>query len=79
MFSIPEHTLAVTGTARVQPDPIPGMPFAMLCVELTIDRVDDIMFYGGMVTSEPKYIKTYSADLSKKLDTAIYTALRKPE
>ncbi|MGF9711259.1 hypothetical protein EXW96_21680 [Paenibacillus sp. JMULE4] len=78
LFSIPEHTLAVTGTARVLPDPIPDMPFPMLCVELAIDRADDIMFYGGKVTSEPKYIKTYAADLSQKLDTAVYTALRKP-
>lgn len=79
LFAIPEHTLAITGTARVQSDPIPDMPFPMLCVELAINRVDDIMFYGGVVTSEPKYMKTYAADLSKKLDTAIYTALRKPE
>jgi hypothetical protein len=79
LLSIPEHTLAVNGSARVQPDPIPDMPFPMCCVELRIERVDDIMFYGGVVTSETKYKKTYSAELSKKLDTAIYNTLSKPE
>ena len=79
IVTIPENTLAITGTAVVQPDPIPDMPFPMSYVELKIERVDDIMFYGGVVTSEPQYKKTYAVDLSKKLDTAIYKTLRKTE
>ncbi|WP_044894397.1 pyridoxamine 5'-phosphate oxidase family protein [Bacillus alveayuensis] len=79
LLTIPEHTLSISGSAIVQPDPIPDMPFPMCCVELHIERVDDIMFYGGVVTSETKYKKTYPAELSKKLDSAIYKTLSKPE
>lgn len=79
LLAIPEHALAINGLARVQPDPIPDMPFPMSCVELQIETIDDIMFHGGVVISETKYKKTYPVDLSTKLDTAIYKTLSKPQ
>lgn len=77
LVTLPGDVLAVEGKARVQPDPIPDVAFPMSCVEVEVDKVDDIMFYGGLVISEAKYEKTYSAELSKKLDSAIYKTLRK--
>ncbi len=75
---IPGNVLSVRGTAIACEEPIADLPFPMSCIEVEVNRVDDIMFYGGLVTAEPRYEKTYSAGLSKKLDAAIYNALRKP-
>ncbi|MEW9672075.1 pyridoxamine 5'-phosphate oxidase family protein [Ammoniphilus sp. 3BR4] len=75
---IPGNVLSVRGTAKVNEELITDLPFPMSCVEVEVSRVDDIMFYGGLVTEEPRYEKTYPADLSKKLDTAIYRSLREP-
>jgi hypothetical protein len=76
LVTLPGAVLAIEGNARVQPQPIPDVAFPMSCVEVEVDKVDDIMFYGGLVVSEPTYEKTYSADLSQKLDSAIYKKLR---
>ncbi|SFI62022.1 pyridoxamine 5'-phosphate oxidase family protein [Thermoflavimicrobium dichotomicum] len=76
LVTLPGYVLAIEGRARVQPQPIPDVAFPMSCVEVEVDQVDDIMFYGGLVISEAKYEKTYSAELSKKLDSAIYKTLR---
>jgi hypothetical protein len=34
------------------------------------------MFYGGKVTVEPKYEKTYNPELAKKLDQEVYELFR---
>lgn len=47
-----------------------------LCVvTIDIEEVDNVMFYGGKVTVEPEYEKTYNAKLAKKLDTEVYELL----
>jgi hypothetical protein len=47
-----------------------------LCVvTIDIEKVENVMFYGGKVTVEPKYEKTYNPELAKKLDTEVYELL----
>jgi hypothetical protein len=47
-----------------------------LCVvTIEIEEVENVMFYGGKVTVEPKYEKTYNPELAKKLDTEVYELL----
>lgn len=47
-----------------------------LCVvTFDIEEVDNVMFYGGKVTVEPEYKKTYNTKLAKKLDTEVYEFL----
>jgi hypothetical protein len=44
-----------------------------LCVvTIEVETVENVMFYGGKVTVEPKYEKTYNPDLAKKLDSEVY-------
>ena len=50
------------------------MKFCVVTIE--IDAVENVMFYGGKVTVEPEYEKTYSPELAKKLDTEVYELLR---
>ena len=45
-------------------------------VSVEIESVEDVMFYGGKVTTEPAYEKTYNQSLAEKLDHEIYSLLR---
>ena len=45
-------------------------------VSVEIEFVEDVMFYGGKVTTEPEYEKTYNKSLAEKLDNEIYSLLR---
>lgn len=64
----------VKGIATVS-DIIEGtMKYRVVTVE--IESVEDVMFYGGRITSEPTYEKTYNQELAKKLDDEIYALLK---
>lgn len=45
-------------------------------VTVDIESVEDVIFYGGKITTEPAYEKTYNPDLAKKLDTEVYALLK---
>src|SRR3954465_10586730 len=45
-------------------------------VSVEIESVEDVMFYGGKITTEPAYEKTYNQSLAEKLDHEIYSLLR---
>lgn len=45
-------------------------------VTVDVESVEDVIFYGGKVTTEPAYEKTYDAELAKKLDEEVYELLR---
>lgn len=47
-----------------------------LCVvTIEVEAVENVMFYGGKLTTEPAYEKTYNKDLAIKLDTEVYELL----
>lgn len=45
-------------------------------VTVTVESVEDIIFYGGKITVEPEYTKTYDPELAKKLDAEVYELLK---
>ena len=45
-------------------------------VTLEVEAVDDVIFYGGKITSETEYEKTYDANLAEKLDAEVYELLK---
>jgi flavin reductase (DIM6/NTAB) family NADH-FMN oxidoreductase RutF len=45
-------------------------------VSVEVESVEDVMFYGGKVTAEPAYEKTYNKELAEKLDHEVYGVLR---
>jgi hypothetical protein len=45
-------------------------------VTVDVNSVEDVIFYGGKITVEPAYEKTYNADLAKKLDEEVYELLK---
>ena len=48
----------------------------MRIVSVEIKFVEDVVFSGGKVTTEPEYEKTYNKELAVKLDHEVYTILR---
>ncbi|WP_404449781.1 pyridoxamine 5'-phosphate oxidase family protein [Sutcliffiella horikoshii] len=50
------------------------MKYRVVTVE--VDTVEDVIFYGGKITQEPDYVKTYDEELAKKLDEEVYALLK---
>ena len=49
----------------------------MRIVSVEIEFVEDVVFSGGKLTTEPEYEKTYNKELAVKLDHEVYTILEK--
>ncbi|SDZ24714.1 Pyridoxamine 5'-phosphate oxidase [Evansella caseinilytica] len=45
-------------------------------VTVDVESVEDVIFYGGKITVEPKFEKTYDPQLAKKLDEEVYNLLK---
>jgi len=72
----PTSCFAIDGIARVGQAQLPGVTLRMIMVEVNVERVRDVMFYGGRLTETPSYEKTYDAKLAEKFDTEVFNALR---
>lgn len=72
-----ESVYAVSGTAHILTEKLDDVPFALACIELTIDMVRDAMFYGAKIIAEPKYDKTYNKAAAEKLDGQVMSAMEK--
>lgn len=68
---------AIMGTASKYTDKLEGVALNMAGVEIKVEQVYDVMFYGGKLTTEPGFEKTYDKALAEKYDTEVYTALRR--
>jgi predicted pyridoxine 5'-phosphate oxidase superfamily flavin-nucleotide-binding protein len=73
----PESTYSISGTAKSDTENLQGVALKMIKVDITVDEVRDIMFYGAKLSTEPAYVKTYDPKLAEKYDSEVYTALRK--
>ncbi|GEN33942.1 pyridoxamine 5'-phosphate oxidase [Aneurinibacillus danicus] len=65
---------SIKGTAVVSDVVEKTMKLRIVTVE--VEAVEDVMFYGGKVSVEPEYVKTYNAELAAKLDEEVYGLLR---
>ncbi|UOF89136.1 pyridoxamine 5'-phosphate oxidase family protein [Fodinisporobacter ferrooxydans] len=66
----------ISGIANIGDDVMNGVSLKMVMVEIQLQEVRDVMFYGGKLSVEPQYEKTYDPKLAKKFDAEIYTALQ---
>jgi hypothetical protein len=64
---------SVRGRAAVSEVIEKTMKFCVVTID--VEEVENVMFYGGKVTVEPEYEKTYNPELAKKLDTEVYELL----
>ncbi|MGG7620303.1 pyridoxamine 5'-phosphate oxidase [Bacillus coreaensis] len=65
---------SVQGKASVSE--IKELTMKLYVVTIEVETVENVMFYGGKITTEPAYEKTYNKDLAIKLDTEVYELLR---
>ncbi|WP_126425435.1 pyridoxamine 5'-phosphate oxidase family protein [Brevibacillus marinus] len=70
-----ESAYAVSGQASIKVRKTEGLTLKMALIEVAVQEVRNIMFYGGKIVQEPVFIKSYNADLAKKLDNEIKEAL----
>ena len=68
---------AIQGKASVVTDALEGVPFRMVCVDVSVMSVRDAMFYGSRITVHPEYEKTYDKRAAEKLDNQVFSALKK--
>ena len=68
---------AITGRAKKYIDRLEDVALNMSGVEIQVESVIDIMFYGGKLTVEPAYEHTYEKALAEKYDADVFAALRK--
>ncbi|MCM3726092.1 pyridoxamine 5'-phosphate oxidase family protein [Neobacillus cucumis] len=72
-----ESTYSIQGEARVKEERLPGVPLKLALVEVTINEVRDVMFYGSKIVTEVQYDKTYDKKAAERLDNQVMDAMKK--
>ncbi|AMA72550.1 MULTISPECIES: pyridoxamine 5'-phosphate oxidase family protein [Aneurinibacillus] len=67
---------SIHGRARIKADRMENVPLKLTMVEITIEEVRDVMFYGSRIAIEPRYEKTYDTRAAEKLDKQVMQALK---
>ncbi|MGD8189987.1 pyridoxamine 5'-phosphate oxidase family protein [Brevibacillus ginsengisoli] len=72
-----DSTYSINGTARIASERMEDVPLKLAMIEIAIESVRDVMFYGSRISVEPQYEKTYDKNAAAKLDQQVMSALRK--
>lgn len=72
-----ETTYAINGNADVKQEKLEGVPLKLALIEVKVNEVRDVMFYGSKITQEPQYDKTYDKAAATRLDNQVMEAFRK--
>jgi len=67
---------AIVGKAHVKMERIEQVPIKLSMIEMVIEEIQDVMFYGASLTSCPKFKKTYDARVAEQLDQLVMNALK---
>jgi hypothetical protein len=70
-------TYSIAGKAEIAIEKLEEVPLKLAMVEIKIEEVRDVMFYGAKIVTEPAYDKTYDAEAAAKLDRQVMEALKK--
>ncbi|WP_256846783.1 hypothetical protein [Paenibacillus sp. Pae108] len=74
-FTAQESVFSLTGKASVKVAKTEGLTLKLALIEVQVEGIRDIIFYGGEITTKLEFVKTYNADLVKKLDTEVKEAI----
>lgn len=72
-----ESTYSISGDAKIIQEKMEGIPLKLALIQLDINEVRDVMFYGSKITVLPQYDKTYDLNAAKKLDNQVMEAMKK--
>ncbi|UFJ41885.1 pyridoxamine 5'-phosphate oxidase family protein [Brevibacillus humidisoli] len=67
---------AISGKAIIAEERMETVPLKLCKIEVAIESVRDVMFYGSRISVDPQYEKTYDKQAAAKLDHQVMTALR---
>ncbi|ARK31150.1 pyridoxamine 5'-phosphate oxidase family protein [Halalkalibacter krulwichiae] len=70
-------TYSIAGDAQLIQEKMEGVPLKLALLEMKVEEVRDVMFYGAKITSEPKYDKTYDAQAAAKLDFQVMQVMKR--
>lgn len=70
-------TYSINGNATLAKERMEEVPLKLAMIEVAIESVRDVMFYGSRISVEPQYEKTYDKNAAAKLDEQVMSALRK--
>ncbi|MFD0692775.1 hypothetical protein ACFQZT_01580 [Paenibacillus sp. GCM10027628] len=63
--------------SNLQKDSLKGVPFKPAYVDVDIRSVQDVMFYGARIVTEPEYEKNYAIRATEKLDGQVFGVMKK--
>ncbi|KAB2337367.1 hypothetical protein F7731_07080 [Cytobacillus depressus] len=72
-----ESTYSISGNASVKEEKLEGVPLKLALIEVVINEVRDVMFYGSKIVAEPQYDKTYDKNAATRLDKQVMDAMKK--
>jgi uncharacterized pyridoxamine 5'-phosphate oxidase family protein len=72
-----ESTYSIQGQAFIKEERLSDVPLKLALVEISIQEVRDVMFYGSKIVTEPQYDKTYDKAAAEKLDRQVMEAMKK--
>ncbi len=72
-----ESTYSIQGVAGIKQERLNDVPLKLALVEVKINEVRDVMFYGSKITAVPQYDKTYDKAAAAKLDNQVLEAMKK--
>lgn len=71
-----ETVYTIVGNAKVIADIIDGVTIKLAMVEILVEAVHEVMFYGAKIVQEPTYEKTMKEELAQRLDEQVLQALK---
>lgn len=72
-----ESTYAISGEAHIITEKLEDISFDLTLIEMRINEVRDVMFYGSKISVEPQIEKTYDNQAADILDEKVLEAMRK--
>ncbi|KPL61266.1 pyridoxamine 5'-phosphate oxidase family protein [Rossellomorea vietnamensis] len=72
-----ESTYSICGKASEYHEKLSGVPLKLTLIQLSINEVRDVMFYGSKISTEPVYEKTYDKTAADRLDRQVIEAMKK--
>lgn len=71
-----ESVYSISGEAIIKLERMEGVPLKLTLIEVSVQEVRDVMFYGAKLAIEPKYEKTYDLRAAAKLDNQVLSAMK---
>ncbi|MED4203362.1 pyridoxamine 5'-phosphate oxidase family protein [Neobacillus mesonae] len=72
-----ESTYSIAGEAIIKEERLQDVPLKLALIEVSINEVRDVMFYGSKIVSEVQYDKTYDKRAAERLDKQVMDAMKK--